>query len=108
MTTRLLRLEDLPDFRNPPLVETVLSLQFQPLRGFKSVHVGLLWHQFRDTFPLIEEHPPLDVFHETFGVPPPGQVEVTIEEKPPLPRVWFLDESETKLIQIQADRFIHN
>ena len=108
MTTRLLRPDDLPDFRNPPLVETVLSLQFQPLRGFKSVHVGLLWHQFRDTFPLIEEHPPLNVARETFGVPAPGQVEVTIEEKPPLPRVWFLNASETELIQIQADRFIHN
>lgn len=108
MTTRLLRPEDLPDFQNPPLVETVLSLQFQPLPRLKSVHVGLLWHQFRDTFPLIEEHPPLNVVLETFGVPAPGQVEVTIEEKPPLPRVWFLNESETELIQIQADRFIHN
>ena len=108
MTTRPPRPEDLPDFRNPPLVETVLSLQFQPLRRFSLVHVGLLWHQFRDTFPLVEEHPPLSAVRETFGVPSPRHVEVTIEEKPPLPRVWFLNASETELIQIQADRFIHN
>ena len=108
MMTRLLRPEDLPDFQSPPLVETVLSLQFQPLQGFRSVHVGLLWQQFRDTFPLIEEHLPLSVACETFDVPSPGQVEVTIEEKPPLPRVCFLNESETELIQIQTDRFIHN
>ena len=108
MTTRLLRPEDLPDFRDPPLVETILSLQFQPLPEFSLVHVGLLWHQFRNAFPLIEEHAPLNAVRETFGVPSPGQVEVTIEGKPPLPRVWLVNESETELIQIQADRFIHN
>ena len=31
-----------------------------------------------------------------------------IEEKPALPRVCFLNQSETELIQIQTDRFIHN
>ena len=108
MTTRPLRPEGLPDFQDPPLVETVLSLQFQPVQGFSLVHVGLLWQQFRDTFPRIEEHPPLPAARETFGVPSQGRMEVTIEGKPPLPRVWFLNESETELIQIQADRFIHN
>ena len=108
MTTRLYRPEDLPEFRDPPLVETALSLQFQPLQGFSLVHVGLLWHKFRHTFPVIEEHAPLSAIGETFGVPSPRQVEVTIEGEPPLPRVWFLNESETELIQIQADRLTHN
>ena len=27
---------------------------------------------------------------------------------PPLPRCWFLNDTETRLIQLQADRFIHN
>ena len=59
-------------------------------------------------FPLTEEHLPLHVPRETFGVPLPGQVEVTTAEKPLLPRVCFLNQSETELIQIQTDRFIHN
>lgn len=108
MTTRLFRPEDLPEFRDPPLVETVLSLQFQPLQGFSSVHVGLLWHKFRHTFPLIEEHTPLSAARETLDVPSPEQVEVTTEAGPPLPRVCFLNESRTELIQIQADRLMHS
>lgn len=108
MTTRLFRPEDLPDFRRPPLVETVLSIQFQPLQRFSLVHVGLLWHKFRSTFPLIEEHAPLRAVSETFGGPAPGRVEVPTEAEPPLPRVCFLNESKSELIQIQADRFIHS
>lgn len=108
MTTRLRRPEDLPDFRDPPLVETVLSLQFQPLRKLSLVHVGRLWHEFRDTFPVFEEHPPLPAVREDFGAPSPRRMEVTIEERLPMPRVCFLNRSETELIQFQPDRIIHN
>ena len=109
MTTRLLfRPEDLPDFQDPPLVETVLSLQFQPIQGFGLVHVGLLWDKFRHTFPLVEERPPLNAVRESFEVPVSRHAEVAIEGKPSLPRACFLNESKTELVQIQADRFIHN
>lgn len=108
MTTRVHRPEDLPDFQNPPLVETVLSLQFQPLEGFSLVHVGLLWHKFRDSFPVIEERHPLPVAYEAFGEPSQGQLEVKIEGKPSAPRAWFLNQAQTELIQIQTDRFVHN
>lgn len=103
------RPEDLPDFRNPPLTETVLSLQFQPIDGLTGSHVGLLWQRFRQRLPLVEEHPPLQPVIETFDLPSPkARINVTIEEKPPLPRVWFLNEGRTELIQVQADRLIHN
>lgn len=45
---------------------------------------------------------------EKFGPPSPAQVEVTVEEKPSAPRLWFLNQVKTELIQVQADRFIHN
>jgi hypothetical protein len=32
---------DLPDFDNPPVVETVLSAQFERLTAFRTVHLGL-------------------------------------------------------------------
>ena len=102
------RPEDLPDFRKPPLAETVLSLQFEPLAGLTTAHVGLLWARFRKQFPMIEEHPPLPAVFEKFEPPSPPQVEVSFEEKPPAPRVWFLNEPGSELIQVQPDRFIHN
>ena len=100
--------KDLPDFRTPPVAETVLSLQFEPISGLTSPHLGVLWARFRQELPLIEEHPQLPPVFEKFEPPSPAQVEVTIEEKPPLPRVWFVNDTKTELIQMQSNRFIHN
>ncbi len=108
MTLDTGRPEDLPDFRKPPLAETVLSLQFEPLAGLTTAHIGLLWERLRKQLPLVEEHPPLPAMFEKFETPAPGQVEVTFEEKPPVPRVWFLNQAGSELVQLQADRFIHN
>ena len=58
--------------------------------------------------PLIEEHLPLPPVLERFDAPSPTEVEVTIEEKLPVPRVWFVNDNKTELIQAQANRFIHN
>lgn len=85
VTTR--RPKDLPDFRKPPLTETVLSLQFEPLPGMMSPHVGLLWQKFRKELPLIEHHAPLQPVLEKFGPPSPSPVEVTFEEQLPPPRI---------------------
>src|SRR5664280_2086175 len=101
------RPEDLPDFRKPPLAETVLSLQFEPLPGLTSAHLGMLWARFRSRFSVVEEHPPLPSVFERFGPPTPAQVEVSYEEKPPAPRLWFLNEAGSELIQVQTDRFVH-
>ncbi len=50
---------DLPDFKQPPLSEVVLSLQFDPLDSLKAPLIGVLWNRFRKSLPEIEEHPPL-------------------------------------------------
>ena len=99
---------DLPNFKNPPLAETVLSLQFEPLAGLTAAHIGLLWQRFRNELPLIEEHSPLRPVSETFEPPSAAQVEVSVEAKLPVLRLWFLNEKKTELVQVQADRFIHN
>jgi uncharacterized protein (TIGR04255 family) len=100
--------QDLPDFRRPPVAETVLSLQFEPISGLTTAHVGLLWQRFRDQLPLVEEQPPLPPAFERFDAPKPPEVEVTVEEKLPAPRVWFLNRAKTELIQVQPDRLVHN
>ena len=99
---------DLPDFNKPPVTETILSLQFAPIAKMTAVHVGVLWQRFREQFPLVEEHPPLPPISEKFGPAIPSGLDIRIEEGPPIPRVWFMNESKTELIQVQTDRFIHN
>ena len=102
---------DLPDFERPPLVEVVLSVQFAELRGYRTLHAGLLWERkFREAYPEFSEHAPLDPVFETFGSRSPAEPRFEIRQLagPPVPRVWLINPDKTELIQIQADRFVHN
>jgi len=105
MTSRML-----PDFENPPLVEVALSVQFEPIEQMRTPQIGFLWAEFRDRFPVTQEHPPVDPVIERFGIARTGAPEVRLQmlESPPLPRVWFVNPTGTELIQVQNDRFIHN
>ena len=100
----------LPDFADPPIVEVALSVQYEPLTALHIPAMGLLWSEFRDGFPNVEEHAPLEPVIERFGVKGPKRVGVRVEmmAKPPVPRCWFLNEAGTELIQVQRDRFVHN
>lgn len=99
-----------PDYNNPPVSEVVLSLQFEKLNSLGSTQIGLLWESFRDRFPKTEEHHPLEPSFEKFGVRVLVNQGVRIEhmDTPVVPRVWFLNDGGTQLIQVQQDRFIHN
>ena len=102
---------DLPEFKNPPVIEVVLSLQFETLAAFRTIHMGLLWNEFRNEYPKVTEQPPLDPVFETFGAPIPQSPRFQIEEllSPPIHRHWFESDSDgSELIQVQQNRFIHN
>jgi uncharacterized protein (TIGR04255 family) len=101
---------DLPDFKQPPVNEVVLSLQFASLPKFRSAYVGLLWERLRSEYPNISEQPPLPATFETFGtitIPPPlFQIEQMFSL--PMPRFWFEEKDGAHLLQIQQDRIVHN
>jgi hypothetical protein len=59
-----------PDFHNPPVVETVLSAQFETLEAMNAVHFGLSAQRVRGQFPQTQEHPALDPVIEPFDVKP--------------------------------------
>lgn len=101
---------DLPEFRTPPLTEVALGAQFDVIPGFLTPHVGLVWERFRRDFPLLEEQAPLPPIFETFGSNPqfvPG-MSLQFVTAPETPRVFFINEARTELLQIQRDRFLHN
>ncbi len=94
----------LPSFENPPVREVAIAVALNGL-GIKAVHLGLLWERFRDLYPNFEEHGPVPNVIEDFKAPvqPPG-VAFQFSDAPPAPRVWFMSEDMTNLIQIQSDR----
>ncbi len=99
----------LPDFERPPVVETVLSAQFERIQGLRAVHWGLFWRRLKDRFPTTEERPPLHPVFERFPDPlPAGNVRFEAIEMPELPRLWLHNAEQTELIQVQSDRFITN
>lgn len=99
---------NLPDFTDPPVIEVALAVQFDRLTELRTPHLGLLWAEFRDQFLRTEEYPPRELMMETFGVPSPSKISVQLETTPPVPRIWFLNQMGTELIQVQQDAFVHN
>lgn len=99
-----------PNFEKPPVIEVVLSAQFVPVDGMTAAHLGLLWSKFRKQFPGIEQHGPVEHMVESFGrmVPLKPSIMLQLVDSPSTPRCWFKNESGTELIQVQADRFMHN
>lgn len=108
MTSR--KTNPLPDFKNPPVIEVVLGVQFNTITELRTPQLGLLWKTFKKRFPRLEEHRPLDPvfekFEEDFGSMP--RISLKLVEELPVSRCWFLNEVGSELIQVQADRFIHN
>lgn len=59
--------KDLPSYKNPPVVETVLSVQFEPVKGFKNAHLGLFWNELKESYPQIEDAELIARQEEKFG-----------------------------------------
>ncbi len=100
----------LPDYSAPPVTEVIVGVQFNAIPNFHSVHLGIIWNAFRKDFPIVQDHFPLPSTFETFGQNPAIAFPVFNLSLPgvEIPRVFFVDEPQTKLLQVQKDRFIHN
>lgn len=109
MTTRP---PDLPDFASPPVSEVSLGVQFNSLESLQAPHLGLIWSAFKTEFPVVEQQPPVEQSFETFaekggGIPVP-RMRLQLLSNVPVPRVLFINEQRTELLQVQRDHFYHN
>lgn len=100
----------LPNFTNPPVAETVLSVQFEPLGELRAAHLGLLWAGFRSEYPTAEQRPPLEPRVEEFPERPALAPAIRIQpvDSFPVPRLWFISKAGDSMLQVQPDRFIAN
>lgn len=96
------------DFDRPPVVETLIGLQFAPIKNWSVLHLGLFWNAVREDYKRYEIHSPVSSgFELRLGSSGPEAPSVQFQTEVPL-RAWFFDPSETRLIQIQNNAFIHN
>lgn len=97
----------LPSFKAPPITEVVCGVQFEPLEDLSAPHLGLLWQSLQPNFPRYREMPPLGSVIETF--PPANRPsKLRLSATPIMPRMWFMSEDESQIVQIQKDRFLTN
>ena len=99
---------DLPDYDGPPVTEVVIGVQFERLKKFSAIHPGLYWPRIKDNYPKFEPHALLVGRAESFDGFKPGIRELEFSDMPPVPRCWFLEGAGNRLVQVQADRFLHN
>ncbi|MBI1374288.1 MAG: TIGR04255 family protein [Phycisphaera sp.] len=103
--------KDLPSFKNPPLVEAAVSVQFEPLRGFSNAHLGLFWDQLRQSYPKSVDAGPIQPQFERFGK--------DVRRKPRLPkfrigpadtvaRLQMISEDDQTMVQVQNGRLAFN
>lgn len=91
--------QTLPSFEAPPVIETLLGVEFDPIEQWGTPYFGLYWHQIKAEYPQFDVKPPLD------------SSSITIDELESLDiplRCWFYAEESPKLIQIQNNRFLYN
>ena len=98
---------ELPSYEQPPITEVACSVLFPSLEGLFSSHIGLVWQRFQPEYPICDDVVPIAPKIEVFdnqNVDP----QLKLSNIPPLPRVWFINQDGTRIIQIQRDRFVHN
>ena len=97
-------------FKNPPVIETVLGVQFDPIPGLGAAHLGEFWHHLGPEWPQVIDAPALDPQYETFGEETPwgsAFAGIRIEEKLSI-RIQYKNEQGDRMIQVQNGRFHFN
>ncbi len=90
----------LPSYKTPPVSEVAIGVFFNSLPALKIIpHIGALWQKFRKDYPRAEHAIPIEL---------KGNIEIDDVTGLPLPRVWFIDDTESKLIQVQSNFFCFN
>lgn len=100
--------KNLPRFGDPPVIETVLGVEFAPIEGWSIPHFGLFWDTVRSDFPKSKVLPPLDSQIERFDAPVvPQGLSISMLESPDV-RCWFIAPDDRTLLQVQRNRFVFN
>lgn len=96
-----------PQYRNPPVVEVLLSIAFDPIQQLGVIAIADLWREHFSELRDVEEQPPLEMAVERFDTPG-DPVSFEFRSTLPLPRLWFQNESRTQLVQVQNNFLARN
>jgi uncharacterized protein (TIGR04255 family) len=91
----------LAQYEKPPLIEVASGIQFEPVQGWQTRHIGQFWKEVAEEYPTTEDQPP--IFDVSEGGP-----RLEILQMPPLRRTFLISRDQNYVIQLQQSRFLHN
>jgi len=101
--------EQLPRYDAPPVVETVLGVQFAPIAGYTTAHAGRFWQAALPDWKTVREVPHLEDQFEDFEPGALWRPQGGFAIRPmPAPRIHIIRDDEERLLQVQDSRFIYN
>ena len=100
-----------PDYENPPVVETILGVQLEPLTGWRNAHLGAFWKTFNtDEWPNIFDapllHPQFERFAESTRWAKIGAQFMVTQD--PSARLQIKNKDGDRMIQVQNSRLHFN
>lgn len=99
--------QELPKFNNPPVIETVLGVEFESLSNFLVPHFGAFLLELKGNYNKFRELPPIPSQIERFEGEPVELASLQIGFHPQI-RCLFLNKTEDWRIQIQNNWFLSN
>lgn len=96
----------LPIYENPPVVETVLGLQFNPLPAFTNAYLGAFWQSLGvEAWPTVTDKPPLPRQEERFTPEAQWGKSLRLQlSQAPTARVQIRNRDRNRMIQLQNGR----
>jgi uncharacterized protein (TIGR04255 family) len=101
--------DPLPKFERPPVVETVLGVQFGQLPKLRNAHLGVFWKKLGPEWPTVGDAPPLPPQYERFESDrwiEPG-LKLAIRQDVDL-RIQIRNAAGDRMVQVQNGRFHYN
>src|SRR3989304_8583091 len=103
--------DPLPKFDAPPVIETVLGVQFSRLPGFSTAHAGWFWKSYLkgpERWPKVVDAARLEDQTERFGEEVWVRPVVRLTASGAAQRTQIIRADDERMIQIQDSRFILN
>lgn len=102
--------EDLPSFKQPPVVETVLGVQFDRIENLTNARLGAFWKRLGSEWADTQDAPALEPVFEHFGAEQTWRhfaPRFTLT-RDPAARLQIRNVDKQRMIQVQRDRFHYN
>ncbi|MEQ9410945.1 MAG: TIGR04255 family protein [Fuerstiella sp.] len=98
----------LPHYDNPPVVETVVGMQFSPLPRFTNAYLGAFWQSLRpNDWPSVDDAPLLPMQAEQFAAKAEWSKALRLQfqlTQDPSSRIRITNSEQTRMVQLQNGR----